>query len=477
MRIIFAGSELTPLARTGGLGDVIEALPPALAAHGHEVTVILPCYRGLREDKALKAVSTGVKLTVPLRDQQHTAEILQCTGPNGIQIFLVRHDDFFDRAGLYGTEGRGFDDNSVRYIFFSKIVVELARRISPPPDILHVHDWQTALVPVLVKDRRLPFRTVLTVHNLAYQGSFWSYDFGLTNLPNHYFGARGVEFYGQLNLLKGGVLYADQVTTVSERYALEIQTPEFGAGLDAVIRENLKKVSGILNGADYRIWDPAQDKLLPKTYTVDDVSGKVVCRDALLKEVGLTPAPTGPVIAIVTRLATQKGIDLLIPLLEKMLSHDIRLVILGEGEPQYERELTVVSRRWPERFAFRQTMDEPLAHLIYAGADIFLIPSHYEPCGLSAMYALKYGALPIAHATGGLFEMIQDYDPSAGTGNGVLFHHDSAEAFWDAIVRTLGYFEDQAEWAKLRRRAMTCDYSWDRAVPRYEAIYERALKG
>ena len=475
MRILLTASEMEPLARTGGLGDVLEALPAELAARGSEVSVVLPCYRGIRGNSALGVTSTGVEIPVQLGGKRVTAEILQCTAPNGVQVFLVARDEYFDRAGLYGEAGRTYDDNAERFIFFSKAVVELARRITPPPDLIHANDWQTALIPLLIKDRRLPFRSVLTIHNLAYQGSFWGVDFGLTNLPGDYFTTRGLEFYGNMNLLKGGILFADQITTVSGRYAREIQTPELGAGLDAVMREQAHKLTGILNGADYRLWNPATDPELPANYTIENLDGKTICCAALLKKVGLAPDPAGPVFALVARLAQQKGIDLLIPVLDRLLSHDARLVVLGEGDTDFERELTIASRRHAERFCFRAKMAGPLAHLIYAGADVFLQPSHFEPCGLTAMYSLKYGALPIAHATGGLYEMIQDYDPTTNTGNGVLFFDDNAEAFWDAIVRVLGYFTDREHWQMLMRRAMACDFSWSRSVEKYEAVYRKAL--
>ena len=471
MKILFTGSEMDPLARTGGLGDVLEALPAALAAQGHEVSVVLPCYRGLRE----RARDTGVKVAVQVGAFRHTAEIWECTAPNGVQVFLVRRDEYFDRAGFYGEAGRDFADNAERFIWFSKVVVELARRVVPPAEIIHAHDWQTALVPVLVRERRLPFKTALTIHNLAFQGSFDAWDFGLTNLPGEYFGAKGVEFYGRLNLLKGGMLFADAITTVSERYAREIQTPAQGSGLDAVVREQAHKLTGILNGADYGIWNPATDKRLPERFSPDALAGKKACREALLAACGLVPSPRGPVYAIVSRLAEQKGIDLLLPLLDRLLADDVRLVILGEGDPAYERELFIASKRHAGRFAFRQSMEEPLAHLIYAGADAFLIPSHFEPCGLSAMYSLKYGTLPIAHATGGLFETIQDYDPTAESGHGFLFFDSTPDALWDAIIRAKRYFADPPQWHTLMRRAMRCDFSWAKAMPGYEAVYASIL--
>jgi starch synthase len=471
MTILFAASEMDPLARTGGLGDVIESLPAALAARGHEVSVVLPCYRGLPE----KSRSTGVRIPVQVGHKQLEAEILECTNQNGVQVFLIRQDEYYDRAGLYGEEGKDYLDNAERFIFFSRATVELARRILPPPEIVHVHDWQTALVPVLVKERRLPFKTVLTIHNLAYQGSFWGVDFGLTRLPGHYFSAEGVEFYGNLNLLKGGILYADSVTTVSERYAREIQSPEYGCGMDSVIREHSWKLTGILNGADYSIWNPAIDPLLPARYSPDEMAGKTTCRDALLGELGLAPNPAGPVFGMVSRLAAQKGIDLLLPVLDRLLADDVRLVILGEGDSTYERELMVASRRYPERFAYRKSLDSRMSHLIEAGSDLSLIPSFYEPCGLSAMYGLKYGALPIARATGGLYEIVADYDPSSNRGSGFLFFDPSHEALWDAILRAKRVFQDRQEWGTLQRRAMECDLSWDHAVVKYESLYKRLL--
>lgn len=477
MKILLAGSELSPFARTGGLGDVLAGLPAALIARGHEVSVVLPCYRGLSEEKELSPRSTGVKLTAQIGAKRLEAEILQGETPNGVQVFLVRHDEFFNRAGLYGAEGRDYEDNAERFIYFSQVIIEVARRVVPALDILHVHDWHTALVPVLVKHRRLPLKTLLTIHNLAYQGEFWGIDFALTNLPGEYFRASGIEFYGRLNLLKGGILFADAVSTVSERYAREIQTPEFGCGLDAVIRENAWKLSGILNGAEYSVWNPATDKLLPKRYGPASLSGKKSCREALLAEVNLEPKPTGPVFAMVSRLAEQKGIDLLVPIIDRLLADDVRLVVLGEGDSGYERELIIASKRHPTRFAYRKSMDERFAHLIEAGADISLLPSRFEPCGLTAMYSLKYGTLPIARATGGLYQIIQDYDPTSGTGTGFLFFEFRPEAFWDAILRAKRLYQDNASWKELVRRAMATDFSWQKAVERYEMVYQRILGG
>jgi len=468
-----AASEMTPLARTGGLADVLEALPAELQRRGNEVSVILPYYRSIRENKALHVDATGVIMTVEVGARRIETEILEAEAPNGVQVFFVRRDEYFDRSEIYGADGKAYEDNAERFIFFSKAAVELARRVIPSPDFIHAHDWQTALIPVFVRERQLPFKTVLTIHNIAYQGNYWGVDFGLTNLPGSYFSASGVEFYGRVNFIKGGVMYADAVTTVSERYARDIQTPEFGAGLDAVMREHAGKLKGILNGADYKTWNPATDKLIPKTYTPDALAGKRECRDALLREMKLEPNPRGPVFCMVTRLAEQKGFDILIPLLDRMLADDVRLVILAEGDSDYSRELSGAAKRNPGRFAFRRALDDALAHRICAGGDVTLIPSHFEPCGLGAMYALKYGTVPIARASGGLYQILTDYDPSTGRGNAVLFYEYKSEALWDSIGRAKHHFADREGWERLIRQGMECDFSWGRAAEEYEKVYEK----
>ena len=476
MKILMASSEMAPLARSGGLGDVLEALPAELKKLGHEVSVALPFYRSIRENSGLEIKSTGVEVTIQVGAKRLDAEIMECVAPNGVQVFLVRRDEYFDRSTLYGAGGRDYDDNAERFIYFTKAVIELAARISPAPEILHVHDWQTALAPVFIRDRGLPFQTVLTIHNLAYQGSFWGVDFALTSLPASYFGPKGVEFYGRLNFLKGGILYADAITTVSEAYAHDIQTVEYGAGLDVVVRENSRRLTGILNGADYSEWDPAIDKHLPKTYTRKAPDGKTACREALLKEMGLLPNPAGPVFTMVTRLAEQKGIDLLLPLLDRLLADDVRLVILGEGDFSYERELMIASRKFRGKFAFKKGFDERSAHLFEAGADCVVIPSHFEPCGLTAMYSLKYGAVPVARATGGIYQVVQDYDPTTGGGNGFLFFDYSTGALWDVIVRARKLFTDKAAWRALVDRAMASDFSWEASVRQYEKVYQSLLR-
>jgi starch synthase len=334
-----------------------------------------------------------------------------------------------------------------------------------------VHDWAAALVPVLVHHQQLPFSTVLTIHHLAEQGSFWGLDFDLTNLPERYFKPRGVEFFGRLNLLKGGIVFADKITTVSERHRREILTPGEGPGLDIVLREHAQRLTAILNGADYERWNPATDALLPRQFGPGFLEGKAICRDLLLDALELATAPRGPVFGMVTRLVPEKGFDLLMPLLDRLLSDDVRLIILGEGDAGYETALAIAARKYPTKFAYRRTYDEALAHLIEAGADITLIPSRIEPSGLSAMYSLKYGALPVARATGGIQEIIEDYDPTMDAGFGFLCYEKAPDAFWDSIKRARETFLDQALWTTLVERAMARDFSWSEAAARYESLY------
>jgi starch synthase len=321
----------------------------------------------------------------------------------------------------------------------------------------------------------LPFNTVLTIHHIADQGSFWGLDFQLTNLPQRFFTLTGVEFFGRLNFLKGGILYADRITTVSQHYRREILTLAGGSGLDAVLRENAHRLSAILDGADYTRWNPAVDRLLPARYDPRRLRGKQVCREALLQQLSLASAPTGPVFGMVTRVVHEKGFEILVPLLDRLLWDDVRLIILGEGDPAYETALALAARKFPTRFAYQKNYDEKLAHLIEAGMDISLIPSRFEPAALNAMYNLKYGALPVARVTGGIQEIIEDYDPTTDSGYGFLCYEYSSDAFWDAVKRARQIFRDQRLWTKLMKRAMARNFSWGVSAQRYEALYSQLV--
>jgi starch synthase len=475
MRILMVSPEGSPLQRAGALVDVMDALPRALRSRGHEISVALPFYREIRENTALKAENTGVTVDIQVGKKTYPAKYLEGRSTSGVQLFLVRCDEFFDRPGIYGEHGKIYDDNAARFIFFCKATLELARRLTPPLQILHLHNWAAALIPVFVRARGLPFATVLTIHHLAEQGSFWGLDFGLTNLPERFFTLHGVEFFGRLNFLKGGILYADRITTVSEHYRREILTPTGGSSLDGVLRENAHRLRAILHGADYTRWDPASDRLLPARYGPSKLGGKQICRDALLANMKLAPAPRGPVFGMVTRVVEEKGFEILVPLLDRLLWNDVRLIILGEGDPAYETALAVAARKFPTKFAYMKNYEEKLAHLIEAGMDVTLIPSRFEPAGLSAMYSLKYGALPVARATGGIHEIIEDYDPAADSGYGFLCYEYSAEAFWDVIKRARRTFHDRKVWGRLMKRAMARKFSWDGSAHRYEALYKELV--
>ncbi len=421
MRILMISAEAPPLHRAGALVDVLDALPHELRERGHEVSVVLPFYREIRENSLTEANDTGVTVDIRVGEKNYVAEYFEDRTSSGVQLFFVRCDEFFDRPEIYGEHGVSYEDNATRFIFFNKAAIELARRLTPAPQILHVHDWAAALIPVYIQAHNLPFATVLTIHRLAEQGSFWGLDFALTNLPQRFFSLRGVEFFGRLNFLKGGIVFADRITTVSEHHKHEILQPDGGYELDVVLRENAHKVSGILHGA----------------------------------------------------------VGILTPLFDRLLTDDVRLIILGEGDPAFETALAIASRRYPTRFAYRRHFDERLAHLIEAGSDITLIPSRFEPSGLIAMYSLRYGALPVAYASGGIQEIVQDYDPTlepSDSGYGFLCYDYSAEAFWDSVKRARALFRDRTVWTGLIRRAMAREFSWSAAAQRYEELY-RGLVG
>jgi starch synthase len=475
MKILMISSEGWPLARSGALADVLVALPRELKARGHEVALAMPYYREIRQNKKIKTKPLRVSLEISLGDNKLSADLLEGRTAEDLQIFFVRCDELFDRPGIYTDKGARYEDNAARFIFFSKAAVEVARRMTPSPEILHCHDWTAALVPVLVQNQGLPFATVLSIHHLAEQGDFPTSDFALTNLPDGYFDPRGLEYFGRLNLLKGGILFADRIVVSSEPYAYQIQTPSLGEGLDVVFREHANRLSGILGGADYRRWNPATDRFLPVRYGPETLEGKTASRDMLLAQLQLAPTARGPVFGMVTRLVGAKGFDILMPVLDRLLADDVRLVILGKGDPAYETALAIAARKFPERLAYRHDYEETLAHLIEAGSEIALIPSRVEPGGFSAMHSLKYGVLPVARATRGVEQIILDYDASTDSGYGFLFYEYGSEPFWDAIKRAREIFDDHAEWERLRQRAANLDFSWEMAAVHYEKLYRELV--
>ncbi len=469
MRILFAASEVAPEASTGGLGEVIAALPRFVAGKGHEVAVALPGYPALMD----LARELDVHFEIPIGGVLQPVSIFELLVEDGTQLLLVHNEALFGRPGIYGDGTEAYPDNALRYVFFSRAVVELAKRLEPTPSVLHLHDWQTALVPALVKEQRLPLKTVLSLHNLAYQGAFHPGEFAHTGLPQQWMQPSGYEFHGGFNLLKGGILHADLLTTVSETYRREMLTPAGGFGLNEVLQAHREKLHVVPNGVDSQRWNPQTDALLKAGFSAADTSGKSLCRAALLNETALRPDPKGPVFAMLGRLADQKGFDLLLPLLPRLFADDTRLVIAGDGSPALRKDLLVACREHPGKLAFLPEWDLHFPQRLFAGADVLLVPSHFEPCGLAPLQAMRFGTVPVAHATGGLRDNLQDFEPATGVGNALLYRADSSAALWDTIVRAGVLFQDKSEWKRIVLNAMRSEFSWDAAAAAADVLYRR----
>ncbi|HEY4952115.1 MAG TPA: glycogen synthase GlgA [Verrucomicrobiae bacterium] len=476
MKILLASSEVHPYSKTGGLADMVGALGKALAHAGHEARIVTPLYRGLREKfPAMRRVDWQFDL--PLGASRVPAELLSLEVEKGLTIYFVDQPEFYDRAGIYLENNVSYADNAARFIYFSKCVVNLARYLAWRPDIVHVHDWQAALVPALMLPQRAegwgnPPPTCLTIHNLAYQGTFPASAFALTNLPPEFFTVEGAEFYGNLNCLKAGIAFADVITTVSPRYAREIMTEEFGCALDDRLRRRQARLFGILNGVDCEEWNPAQDKFLPHAYSATRMAGKAANKLALQKELGLPPAKGVPLFGTITRLAEQKGVDIQLGALEEMLSADIQFVLLGSGSPAYERGYQELAQRFPDKVVVRIGYDEGLSHRIEAACDFYLMPSQFEPSGLNQMYSLCYGTIPIVRATGGLDDSVIDFSQDAVHANGIKFQEYSARALAKAIRKALAIYGQPDLLRRYQRNAMKLDFSWDRMIGEYVKIYE-----
>jgi starch synthase len=476
MHIAFVASECVPFSKTGGLADVVGALPRALAAVGHEISVFVPRYRLTRISEERTVVQS---ITIPFDDRYRFCSVLSGAGYPGVRFFFIDYPPYFDRDGLYGTASGDFPDNAERFALFCRAVLE-ASKILGVPDIFHCHDWQSALVPVLLRTQYLEdpaFRdcgTVFTIHNIGYQGLFPAEILPLLTLPWDLFTITKMEFFGNVNFLKGALAYSDLITTVSRRYAQEIQTTEFGFGLDGVLKERAQTVIGILNGVDYEDWNPESDRFIVAHYSADDLSGKQECKQDLLASFGLGNAdPNLPVIGIVSRFAAQKGFDLIGQIVDRLALEDVLLTVLGSGDKLYEEMFLRLCRRVPNKIAVRIAYDNPLAHKIEAGADMFIMPSRYEPCGLSQIYSLKYGTVPIVRATGGLDDTIDSWDPRTKKGTGFKFQEYTGEALLRTIHQALQLYRDQGSWQKLMRNGMSKDFSWRVSAREYVRAYER----
>ena len=486
LRVLFIASEVAPFAKTGGLAQVASALPRALAALGHDVRVLMPKYRGVEaQSPDLRVVIPQVR--VPLGDRTAEGALWEGRNPAGLPIYFLAHDHYYDRDGLYGTNDGDYWDNCERFIFFCRGALEALGALGRDPasawrpQLIHANDWQTGLVPVYLRTlyRDHPglgrLATLFTIHNLAYQGVFWHYDMPMTGLGWDLFTPAGIEFYGKINFLKGGLVFADLLTTVSRTYAHEIRTAAFGDGLEGVLEERSEDLHGVVNGIDDEVWNPETDAAIATRYSAADLEGKAVCREALRRELGLDNGP-GLVIGMVTRLVGQKGLDLVLEALPEMLAAGSAFVLLGSGAPHLEEAFTQAAAEHPGRVAVRIGFSDDLARRIYAGADCFLMPSRYEPCGLGQLIALRYGTPPIVRRTGGLADTVRPFDATLRTGTGFPFDGFSVEELLDAVRRAVAVHRDQDLWRALVRNAMAEDFSWDASAREYVMLYRRALR-
>jgi starch synthase len=479
MRVLLASSEVHPYSKTGGLADMVGALGKSLAAAGHQTGIVTPLYSGIRE-KYPDLRRLDYWLEVPLGVGRVSAEIWVREPTPGLTIYFVHQPEFYYRKSLYQEAGVDYPDNAARYTFFSLATAHLARYLPWQPEVVHVHDWQTSLVPLLIKHqaRRAGWGNApcscLTIHNLAYQGLFAKDQYFLANLPAEYFNPTGLEFHSYLNFLKAGIQYADTITTVSPRYAREICTLEFGCGLDGALRGQSNHLTGILNGVDYEEWNTVHNPHLPVSFSVQDLAGKAQAKARLQAELGLPVRPDVPLFGNITRLAEQKGLDILLGALEEMLAADMQFVILGSGSPHLENACLSLARRFRTKVATMVGYNAGLSHRIEAGSDFYLMPSRFEPCGLNQLYSLRYGAVPVVRRTGGLDDSVIDIGDDQENFNGVKFSEYSVRALVKAIRKALVIHSEPELYQAYQTNGMAADFSWDRSTQAYLAVYRQA---
>jgi starch synthase len=476
VNIAFAASECVPFAKTGGLADVVGALPQALAQLGHSVSVYLPKYK---QTKLPEAKVLLPSVTIPFDDQYRFCSVLDGGKRSGVQFYFIDYPAFFDREALYGTPAGDYPDNAERFALYCRAVLE-ASKVLGVPEIFHCHDWQSALVPILLRTSYEAdpvfrgTRTVFTIHNIGYQGLFPPDTLPLLMLPWDLFTIDQMEFWGKANFLKGALTFSDHLTTVSRKYAQEIQTSEYGFGLEGVLKSRAGSLTGIINGVDYSEWSPENDKHIVRQYSVESLQGKKECKYDLLRQFGMEKAPIEtPVIGIVSRFAAQKGFDLIADIATDLARLPLVITVLGSGDKKYQDLLLKLQKQHPEKIAVRVAYDNALSHKIEAGADMFLMPSRYEPSGLNQMYSLRYGTVPIVRATGGLDDTIEPWEPTSGKGTGFKFSAYSGVALLNCIHEALRAFKDQTGWLKMMQNGMKKDFSWTASAREYIKIYER----
>ena len=486
IKVLFVSPEVVPFAKTGGLADVAGSLPKALKRLGCDVRLVMPLYHLVRHGKfPLKKALEN--LNIPLGSRQIPADIYQGELEEDLPVYFIERDEFYDRINLYGTSKGDYFDNDSRFVYLSQGTLSVARALNFQPDIIHGHDWQTGLIPACLHFRRGfdPFyrdtASVFTIHNMAYQGPFPKEIVELAGLPWESFSPSGLEFWGQANLLKAGIVYSQIITTVSRKYSQEIQTPDYGCGLEGILSYRQDDLFGIVNGVDYGLWNPETDSFLAENYSARNLSGKKACKKDLLDRFHLPRNLLKyPVLGIISRLADQKGFNLLAEIMDRLLNEKVALVILGTGEEKYHRLFTDLAEKYPRKLGICLDFDNALAHKIEAGSDLFLMPSLYEPCGLNQIYSLKYGTIPVVRATGGLDDTIIPFDPRTGQGTGFKFNDFQSDALWTALQEALTVFENQDQWQRLMKNAMAQDFSWEASAREYIKLYHLArerLKG
>ena len=483
LRVLFLASEAVPFAKSGGLADVAGSLPLALKRLGADVRLVLPYYRMVREGNfEIRPLLT--RLDIPFGNEKLPARIYESRLGPEIPVYLVDREDLYDRPNLYGDARGDYYDNLERFSFFARAALDVAEELSFSPTIVHCHDWQTGLVPALLRG---PYRdtkafsnvrSVFTIHNVGYQGLFPAAKLPLTGLSaKDYYHPGGLEYWDKISLLKAGIVYSDAITTVSPKYAQEIQIAEYGMGMEGVLSGRSAVLHGILNGVDYSRWDPGADPHINAPYTSKDVRGKTRCKKNLINEMDLAPSlEEKPLLGMISRLDAQKGLDLLVEILDDILTREVGLVVLGSGDERIQEAIQDAMQRYPGKVGLKIGFDEPLAHRIMAGVDIFLIPSRYEPCGLTQMYALKYGTVPVVRATGGLDDTIEQYSVETKEGNGFKFEAFDAASFLEAIQQALHIFQDRSNWKNLMANGMKADFSWDRSAERYIALFRSVVE-
>jgi starch synthase len=487
LNILFATTEATPFAKTGGLGDVCGALPRELSRLGHNPVVILPAFRQAR-NCGMPIEPTGVSVKVPIGQKTIEGHFLRSKLPGSdVPVYLLEQNDYYDRAQLYREEGEDYKDNCERFVFFCRAALEAIPLLGLSIDLVHCHDWCAGLIPAYLKTmyaNRRPFEgmaTLLTIHNLAYQGNFWHWDMALTGLDWKYFNWRQMEYYGNLSFLKTGIVFSDMLSTVSPTYAREIMSVPLGCGLEGTLQHRADDLVGIINGVDYGDWNPATDKYLgDNKYTVKTfATGKAACKADLQRRMGLPERPEVPLIAAVGRLVDQKGFDLMVRVMKQWSAHvEAQWVILGTGEPRYHQVLAALAQEHPDRVAVRLEFSDELAHRIEAGADMFAMPSQYEPCGLNQLYSLKYGTVPVVRATGGLVDTVVDANDQTlanGTATGFSFEDYTSLELAAAFERACRAYANPVVWSQLVETGMRQDWSWGHSADQYGVLYERTL--